>query len=69
MRQLTNLHGQLPRLRGILWAVAVNAGMIDLEDTLVNMTIFIDVLLIDWILSFVLATICALNASIPSFGA
>ena len=69
MRQLTNLHVHLPRFRGILWAVAGNADMIDFEDTFVNMAIFIDVLLIDWMLSFVLATIYALNASIPSFGA
>ena len=69
MSQLTNLHFHLPRFRGILWAVAGNADMIDFEDTLENMAIFIDVLFIDWILSFVLATICAPSASIPSFGA
>ena len=69
MIQLTDLHFHLPRFRGILWAVAGNANMIDFEDTLENTAIFIDVLFIDWFLSFVLAMICSLSASIPSFGA
>ena len=57
MIQLTDLHFHLPRFRGILWAAAGNADRIEVEDTLESMAIFIDVLFIDWILSFVLAAI------------